>query len=205
MDLVRRFIRWCPGAVGFFLRQKYYPRILGSCGKKVIFGRFLNLNTPERICIGDHVILSNAVCIDANVNALNHSQIVLESNVFIGAFSSLIAKKGGQIYIREGANIGSCCSLQSDSLLEVGEDTLLAAYCTLGLAAADQNGKAAKQSGKTGTSVGAACWLGVRVQQNTGTRIGKGSIIGAHALVTRDIPEMSIAVGRPAQVHRKRQ
>lgn len=202
MSLVQRFIRWCPGAAGFFLRQKYYPMILGSCGKKVIFGRFLDLTTPERISIGDHVILSNSVHIECGKDASNSSQIVLEKNVFIGTFCSLKAKKGGQIFIKDGANIGSCCSLQTETLLEVGEDTLLAAYCSLGLPAAEQNGATAEQA--AGTRVGSACWLGVRVQQHTGTRIGNGSIIGAHASVSNDIPEMSIAVGHPAQVQRKR-
>jgi acetyltransferase-like isoleucine patch superfamily enzyme len=33
-----------------------------------------------------------------------------------------------------------------------------------------------------------------------GVRIGRGSIIGAGAVITRDIPEYSIAVGVPARV-----
>ncbi|MFM5725459.1 hypothetical protein ACET8R_02555 [Aeromonas veronii] len=32
-----------------------------------------------------------------------------------------------------------------------------------------------------------------------GTKIGNGSIIGAGAVVTKDIPEYSIAVGNPAR------
>jgi acetyltransferase-like isoleucine patch superfamily enzyme len=36
-----------------------------------------------------------------------------------------------------------------------------------------------------------------------GVTIGKGSIIGANSLVTKSIPEYSIAVGSPAKVIKK--
>jgi len=43
-------------------------------------------------------------------------------------------------------------------------------------------------------------WLGASVVITDGVRIGKGAVIGAGAVVTRDIPGMSIAVGVPARV-----
>ena len=47
-------------------------------------------------------------------------------------------------------------------------------------------------------------WLGANVMVLPGVRIGRGSIIGAGAIVTKDIPPYSIAVGNPAKVVRKR-
>jgi acetyltransferase-like isoleucine patch superfamily enzyme len=44
------------------------------------------------------------------------------------------------------------------------------------------------------------CWLGTGVKVLDGVRIGRGSIIGAGAVVTKDIPPYSIAVGVPAKV-----
>ena len=37
-----------------------------------------------------------------------------------------------------------------------------------------------------------------------GTRVGRGSVLGAHAVARGDIPEYSIAVGAPARVVRNR-
>jgi acetyltransferase-like isoleucine patch superfamily enzyme len=43
-------------------------------------------------------------------------------------------------------------------------------------------------------------WLGEGVAVMPGVRIGRSSIIGANAVVTRDIPPFSVAVGSPARV-----
>ncbi|WP_279145834.1 DapH/DapD/GlmU-related protein, partial [Clostridium tyrobutyricum] len=43
-------------------------------------------------------------------------------------------------------------------------------------------------------------WIGEMVCILPGVRIGKGSIIGAGAIVTKNIPKYSIAVGNPAKV-----
>jgi maltose O-acetyltransferase len=47
-------------------------------------------------------------------------------------------------------------------------------------------------------------WIGVRVSICPGVRIGRGSVIGAGSVVTRDIPEYSVAAGVPARVIRSR-
>ncbi|KAJ5332883.1 maltose/galactoside acetyltransferase [Penicillium brevicompactum] len=44
------------------------------------------------------------------------------------------------------------------------------------------------------------CWIGGNVIILPGVRIGKGSTIGAGSIVTKDIPEYSVAVGSPCRV-----
>lgn len=46
-------------------------------------------------------------------------------------------------------------------------------------------------------------WIGENVCIMSGVSIGQGSIIGAMSVVTKDIPEFSIAVGSPAIVVKK--
>ena len=46
-------------------------------------------------------------------------------------------------------------------------------------------------------------WLGFDVTVLKGVTIGEGAIIGARAVVTKDIPPWTIAVGNPAQVVRQ--
>lgn len=52
--------------------------------------------------------------------------------------------------------------------------------------------------------IGADAWIGTRVVILPGVTIGKGAVIGAGSVVTRDIPPMSIAAGNPARVIRQR-
>lgn len=44
------------------------------------------------------------------------------------------------------------------------------------------------------------CWIGVNAVILKGVRIGHHSIVGANAVVTRDVPPFSRAVGVPAKV-----
>jgi acetyltransferase-like isoleucine patch superfamily enzyme len=57
---------------------------------------------------------------------------------------------------------------------------------------------------KTPVRIGPDCWVGVKVSVLRGTRVGRGSVLGAHAVVRGDVPEYSIAVGAPARVVRNR-
>lgn len=47
-------------------------------------------------------------------------------------------------------------------------------------------------------------WIGARVIILPGRRIGKGSIIGAAAVVTKDVEPYNIVGGNPARVIKKR-
>jgi acetyltransferase-like isoleucine patch superfamily enzyme len=47
-------------------------------------------------------------------------------------------------------------------------------------------------------------WLGTKVTVCRGVVIGEGSVVGANAVVTRDLPPYSVAVGAPARVVKDR-
>lgn len=51
--------------------------------------------------------------------------------------------------------------------------------------------------------IGKNCWLGEGVIVMPGVTIGDGCVIGAHSVVTKNIPAASIAVGSPARVVKK--
>ncbi|EPQ31364.1 uncharacterized protein PFL1_00699 [Pseudozyma flocculosa PF-1] len=49
-------------------------------------------------------------------------------------------------------------------------------------------------------AIGDDCWIGGNVCIMAGVTIGRGCTIGAGSVVTRDIPDWSVAVGNPARV-----
>jgi acetyltransferase-like isoleucine patch superfamily enzyme len=52
--------------------------------------------------------------------------------------------------------------------------------------------------------IGADVWIGEKASVLKGVDIGRGSIVGSHALVNRDVPPFSIVVGAPARAIRSR-
>lgn len=58
--------------------------------------------------------------------------------------------------------------------------------------------------GQTPTVISDDCWIGVRAIFTPGHRIGKGSIVGAGSVVTKDVEPYSIVGGNPAKLIRKR-
>ena len=57
---------------------------------------------------------------------------------------------------------------------------------------------------KGGVEIEDDVWLGAHVVVLDGVKIGRGSVIGACSLVTKDVPPYSIAYGVPAKLHGSR-
>ncbi|MDA0250540.1 MAG: acetyltransferase [Actinomycetota bacterium] len=57
---------------------------------------------------------------------------------------------------------------------------------------------------KTPVRIGPDTWIATKVTILRGTTIGRGCVLGAHAVVKGDIPDFSIAVGSPAKVVKNR-
>lgn len=202
------FLRWCPGGLGLFLRQKFYPRILNKCGQKVLFGRFVNFTNPDRVTIGSNVIVNDNVTFDTSSYAASGPAIILEDNVFVGA-KSILRVAGGKIVINKGSSVGSFCSFNAEGKINVDNDVLFAAFCKVGNdpdQRPEKNMSSEVTEGLTTCDVNieAGCWLGVRSIIMPGVTVGEGSIVGAHAHVEKTLPPHVIAFGRPAKVIRHR-
>ncbi|WP_163338864.1 DapH/DapD/GlmU-related protein [Desulfopila sp. IMCC35008] len=189
--LFDRFLRWCPGALGLWLRSKVYPYRFGSCGRGVLFGRFIDLYGAERIHLGRKVVISNGVVLSAGKGHGDEGTIYLDEEVFLGSETVLSTAGKGAILIGEGSNFSSYCTVETDSIFRMGRDCLIAGYCRFGeIGECSSPGK--------DIYVGDGCWLGVRLQVNPGVTIGDNAIVGAHALVEKDVVPFGIAVGSPA-------
>lgn len=58
--------------------------------------------------------------------------------------------------------------------------------------------------GKTPTIIDDDCWIGLRVIMAPGHHIGKGSILSAGSVVTKDVEPYSIVGGNPAKLIKNR-
>lgn len=58
---------------------------------------------------------------------------------------------------------------------------------------------------KAPVRIGAGCWLGVKATVLRGCTVGEGAVVGANAVVTRDVPPYAVVAGAPARVIADRQ
>jgi len=161
---------------------------------------------------------------------LANPHVVLRGMVFLGKNVELHARPGyGRLEVGRWVHIGDGNALRchegslrlGDKVVlgkdntvncyldvEIGTSTLIADWvyiCDFDHVISDIH-RPIKDQGivKTPVRIGADCWIGTKVSVLRGTRIGRGSVLGAHAVVRGDIPEYAIAVGSPARVVRSR-
>lgn len=109
------------------------------------------------------------------------------------------------IVIGDRVYIGPFCHL---AMCHIGNDTLIATgiYILSGLeqhGISDITRPISEQKGKLKTvRIGTGCWIGNKAL--VANHVGQGSVIGSAAVVVKQIPEYSIAVGNPAKVIKSR-
>lgn len=200
-EIVQLLSQWVPGALGLVLRKALYPRLLGACGRNVVFGQQVVLRHPHKIRIGDDVVIDDHCLIDAKGDT--NAGIEIRSGAFVGR-NTILSCKNGDILVGERANIGFNCELFSAARVEIGADALLAAYCYVIGGDHDWTDptRPVLAQGRTaaGVRIGTGAWLGAGAKVLDGMSIGDNAIIGAGAVVTAPVPAEAIAVGVPARI-----
>jgi acetyltransferase-like isoleucine patch superfamily enzyme len=204
-ELVVLLASWVPGALGLFLRARLYPLLLGACGRNVSFGVNVTLRHPGKVRIGDDVAVDDNCVLDAKGTA--NAGIRIGSRVFLGR-NTILACKDGDIVLEDGVNISYHCAVFSASSVRIGADTLLAAYCYV-VGGGHEFGRVdvpvvQQARPSKGIDIGRGGWLGAGAVVFDGVSIGPDAVVGAHAVVTRDIPAFAVAAGAPARVVRDR-
>ena len=197
-----------PGALGVFLRGKFYPILLGSVGRGAVFGANIVLRHPKKITLGDNVIIDDNVLLDAK--GTSNKGIVLRDEVFIGR-NTILSCKGGDIYLDDRVNIGFNCEIFSSNSVRLGKDILVAAYTYIvggGNYKLDDIDTPINQQpdfeGKGGVLFEDNIWVGSHCVILDGVKVGSGSVIAAGAVVSKEVPQMAIVGGVPGKVLKSR-
>ncbi len=155
-----------------FLKTLRYRYIQKCAGKKTIVGEGTKIINFANVRIGNHCLIQDNVYIRAG----------LEGNVTIGDYCA----------------INSFAKLFGHGGIEIGDYTQIGPDCLITTTGHDYQ-KDLKASFEK-IQIGQWAWVGAKCVILPGTNIGDHSIIGAGSIVTRDIPQWSIAVGSPAKV-----
>jgi acetyltransferase-like isoleucine patch superfamily enzyme len=140
----------------------------------------------QQIRIGNHTVISADTWLNVNERGIDAPIITIGNNCFIGRRNFLSA--GAFIKIGDYCLTGvDCHFLGSDHI----HSSPFVPYSTSGVTSDGI------------IEIGPNCWLGSSVTVLKNVKIGYGSIVGAAAVVTRDVPPLSIVVGNPARVIRR--
>lgn len=120
---------------------------------------------------------------------------------------SYLKSAPGEIKIGSFTSIGEFTYINSGESVTIGENVLIAPSCHITDSNHGTSRHATINSQKRKCEpvvIGDDVWIGAGSKILPGVNIGKGSVIGAGSVVTRDIPPYKIAVGVPAKVIRDR-
>lgn len=159
-----------------------------------------HLNLGKHVFIGDRVVIYRSKE-GGPVKIGDRSRIHRDSIIETG--------KGGSLTIGTDTHIQPRCQFSAYlGKIVIGSHVQIAPNCAFypydhGFDANEMIKKQPLQT-KGGITIDNDTWLGVGVIVLDNVHIGKGAVIGAGAVVTRDIPAGSIAAGNPARVLKER-
>jgi acetyltransferase-like isoleucine patch superfamily enzyme len=198
-----------PTIFGSIMRGKVYKFILGKNGKSCLVGKSVRFAIPSRIFFGDRVVIGEYCYIDPKSI---RSKIIFGNDVYVSRLCRLTGGSSkdytGEVLIGDSVHIGQSCFFDGTGKLRVGKDSVLGPNVSLLTANHEFKDPSIpiRYQGAVAKTINVEedVWLGAHVIVLGEVTIGKGSVIGAGSVVTKDIPPYSIAVGNPARVVGKR-
>jgi hypothetical protein len=171
----------------------------------VRYCRYARLRLTKR-----HVITRGFVFIDRDVEIFarrGYARLVLGRWVHLGANTALRCHEG-TLTLGDKSVLARDVSINCYLDVEIGDSALIAD----GVYISDFDHNFAdvtrpiKDQGiaKSRVRIDRDVWLGTKVTVCRGVLIGQGAVVGANAVVTRDLPPYAVAVGVPARVMKDR-
>lgn len=155
--------------------------------------------------LGNNVIISRPLSLSGAKN------ISIDDKVYVGPYGWLFAVpltgSNSHLHIKQGSSIGRFCHICATQSVIIEENVLIAekvyisdnlhSYNDITVPVIEQ-----PIEQKKNVVIGEGSWIGENVCV-IGASVGKHVVIGANSVVTKDIPDYSVAVGTPAKVIKK--
>ena len=162
------------------------------------------LNKMRFASFGHSSSLRSPLRIDGSKAIYIGNNVTIQYKTWLGALPLTAASGKAELIIEDGTSIGNFNHIFATKKIVIHKDVLTAdkvyisdnlhGYENINLPIIKQ---AIVQKGEV--EIGEGCWLGENVCV-LGAHIGKHCVIGANSVVTKDIPDYSVAVGAPARI-----
>jgi len=187
------------------LRGCYVKMFLRRSNGIIFVGKHCRLRHKHRLSCGKTLFIGDCV----EINALSREGVRLGNNVSIHR-NTIIDCTGGIRNIGEGLEIGDNvgfsqnCLIQVRGRVRIGNNVLFGP----GVSLFSENHNFAdldsfiNEQGETrrGVAVEDGAWIGGNAVILDGVTVGKGSVIAAGSVVSRDVPPYAVVAGVPARV-----
>ena len=158
---------------------------------------------PENVVIGDNVEIFG----DIDIRNREDGRIVISDGVKFDEGCRLVSANEAVLMFHTGAEVGARSIFNCGASVTVGENALFGGYCYV-----QSSNHGMKRSAPIRDQpythapivIERNAWLAGHVSVMPGVTIGEGAVVGAKAVVTKDIDPFVIAAGIPARAVKSR-
>ena len=161
---------------------KFDVRDFKAIGKNVILEQGILVFNPENISIGDSVYVGH----NTILKGYHKNELRIGDHTWVGQMCFL--HSAGGIDIGNAVGIGPCVKILTSTHLDSNLSKPLIS----------------NDLKFSPVVIGDGCDIGIGTILLPGVTVGKGSIVGAGSVVTKDVEPYSIVAGNPARLLRKR-
>lgn len=192
------------------LRAWRWRPFLARCGGQLLVARGVRVLNPAQLSVGRRVKLEENV----ELQARSRRGVRLGDGVTVGRGASIRPSSyyghepGEGLEVGDGTAIGAGSWIGASGFVSIGCDVLFGP----GVVVLPENhlfddpDATIKSQGveRAGVVVEDDCWIGARAVLLAGVRVGRGAVVAAGAVVTRDVAPNAVVGGVPARVLRMR-
>ena len=180
-----------PGRIINRIYSEWVKYEFHSCGKNCRFGKFIQLQGGKHIDMADHVTMGRGLVVELYDKYRDQHftpSLTIGNYVNIGDYSHVSCINS--IIIKDNVRMGRKVFI-TDNSHGASVRSLL-----------DTRPNIRPLSSKGPIIIEENAWIGEMACIMPGVTIGRGAIIGANAVVTKDVPPYALAAGNPAKVIR---
>jgi acetyltransferase-like isoleucine patch superfamily enzyme len=181
-----------------FLLNPKLSILWADIGKGTTLSRLSKIHDSRAITLGSHAWIES----QANLSPMGGT-IRIGDKTHILPYAMLLGF-GGDIDIGSHCTVHPFCILYGGGGLQIGNSVRIAAHTVIiptnHLFEDPETPIRLQGIRAEGIVIKDDVWIGTGVRVLDGVTIGQGSIIGAGAVVTKDIPDYAIATGVPARI-----
>jgi acetyltransferase-like isoleucine patch superfamily enzyme len=204
--LVGMFCAMALGIVRGLLRAQFFGAYKGF----VLLRSRAKLKNTQFLTVGRNFIAEEGCEIDA----ISKQGIVFGDRVTVGAYALIRPSNayGGRIgeglTVGDNSNIGPYCYIGCSGYVEIGTNVMMGPRVSIFAEnhIFNRTDLPMKEQGVTHEFVRIEddCWIASHSVILAGVTVGRGSIVSAGSIVTKDVPPFSIVGGSPAKVIKSR-